>query len=112
MISEDDQARMRFYLRYGMFQTRSVLYQARFQHIRGQLDNEGDEDGAKALYLQSRVPQREIDGLQTSEEVQEVFGLERENQGEFLWQNRLAITRAVVSRSKVDARGRQGDRHP
>ncbi len=87
---------------YFIFTIRSGLVRARHLHFRNQLDNVGDEKGAKMLYLEARVPNAQLAELATSEVVQARFGLQREQgEREVYFQGRLAITKLMVANSKM-----------
>jgi hypothetical protein len=71
-------------LRQAMFEERMFLEQrtgqsqARYRHLRGQFMNTADEQGAKALYVEARVPDEVIEALATDADIQKQFGLYEE----------------------------------
>ena len=104
LLDRDKSLEAEEYLTVGLFQGRTSLARARYQHFRGAFDMVGEEAGAKKLYLQSRISQRQIDDLGQSPEVQEQFGLEREQgEREIEWLGRLAVTKLLIARSKLHA---------
>ena len=92
------------YLKYGVFQARTDLVRGRYAHFRGEFDNDGEDLGAKTLYLESRMSNKQIAEIQSSEEVQEFFGVTKE-QGEhdLSFRNRIAGTQLMVSQTKIHA---------
>ena len=54
---------------------RNPLVQARHLHFRKKFDNVGDDKGAKMLYLDSRIPNAQLDNIETSERVRQQLGL-------------------------------------
>lgn len=101
---EDQQAAMEFYLTYGVLSMRNTLVQARHLHFRGEFESQGEKPGAKALYLQSRVPQEQLNSLTTSEDTQKQLGFERENgERDILWQARLQSSRHLMQQAKQHA---------
>jgi tetratricopeptide (TPR) repeat protein len=89
----------------GIFQTRGPLTQARQLHLQGKFERQQDDkDGAKGLYMQARVPTAAINQLGTSEEVQTAMGLVRgANEGDFVWQTRLASSYLLATQAKLHA---------
>jgi len=94
-----------YYQMVGIFQTRGPLTQARQLHLQGRFERQEEgKDGAKGLYMQARVPTAAIDQLGTSEEVQKAMGLVRgANEGDFVWQARLASSYVLATQAKQHA---------
>lgn len=91
-----------YYRALGIFQTRGPLTRGRQLHLQGQFDLQDDgKEGAKGLYMQARVPTEAIDQIGTNEEVQKALGLVRgANEGDFVWQNRLASSHLLATQAK------------
>ncbi len=91
-----------YYRALGIFQTRGPLTRGRQLHLQGQFDQQDDgKEGAKGLYMQARVPTEAIDQIGTNEEVQKALGLVRgANEGDFVWQNRLASSHLLATQAK------------
>jgi tetratricopeptide (TPR) repeat protein len=89
----------------GIFQTRGPLTQGRQLHLQGRFERQPDgKDGAKGLYMQARVPTAAIDQIGTNEEVQKAMGLVRgANEGDFVWQSRLASSHMLATQAKQHA---------
>jgi tetratricopeptide (TPR) repeat protein len=93
-----------FFKKTGVFTLRNALVKGRYLHFRGRWDKLGETPGAKTLYMQARVPQSQIDKIESSEAVQQQFGLTRApNEHEIVWRNRLASTKIAVSQAKQHA---------
>jgi tetratricopeptide (TPR) repeat protein len=68
------------------------------------LDNQGEEKGAKTLYMMARVPQSQIDLLDSSEDVQKALGVAREaDERDVMWKGRLASSKIVIAQAKAHA---------
>ena len=103
-IQEDQQTAAQYYRDYGVFTTRNLLVQGRYRHFRGEFDAQGDEKGAKSLYLEMRIPKAQLEKLATSEDVQKQLGLERERgEREILWKARLASSEHMINQAKLHA---------
>lgn len=61
-----------------MLDQRSLIAEARYKHLRGQFSNTPGEKGAKTLYLEARVPDAEIESLDTDTSLQNRLGLSGE----------------------------------
>ena len=48
---------------HALFDRRTPLYQARLLHFRGQVDDRDDRPGARALYLECRTPEAQIESI-------------------------------------------------
>lgn len=104
LIANDERAAAEHYVKYGVFETRTALVRGRYTHFRGLFENEGERKGAKLQYLESRIPDRRIEQLATSREVQEGFGLVRQpGEHEVQWQNRLMAIRMMIAQTKTYA---------
>jgi len=103
-VRDDEKARQDYVDKYFLFAARNGLVRARHLHFRGEFDNDGDEQGAKMLYLNSRVPNAKLDQLGSSNQVQQQLGLTRqEDEREAYFQGRVAITKMMVSNTKRHA---------
>ncbi len=91
-----------YYQAVGIFLTRGPLTRGRQLHLQGKFERQEEgQDGAKGLYMQARVPTAAIDQIGTSEEVQKALGLVRgANEGDFVWQNRLASSHMLALQAK------------
>lgn len=54
---------------------RTPISEARLKHLRGQFSNAPGEKGAKSLYLEARVPDADIDSIDTDVRLQNQLGL-------------------------------------
>lgn len=103
-MRDDATLRRDFVDKHYVFAIRNGLVQARHLHFRNKFDNVGDEKGAKMLYLESRVPNEQLNQIETSDKVQKQMGLTRqEDEREIYFLNRLAMTKAVVTNTKSHA---------
>ena len=63
-LQSDRTAVMSFALEHSLFdQNRTPLFAARTLHFRGQFENTDEQVGARAMYLESRIPDRDIQKL-------------------------------------------------
>ena len=94
-----------YYQAVGIFQTRGPLTQGRQLHLQGRFERQEEgKDGAKGLYMQARVPTAAIKQMGTNEEVQKALGLVRgANEGDFVWQARLAGSHMLATQAKQHA---------
>ncbi|MCA9120227.1 MAG: tetratricopeptide repeat protein [Planctomycetaceae bacterium] len=94
-----------YYQAVGIFQTRGPLTRGRQLHLQGEFGRlEEGKDGAKGLYMQARVPTAAIDQIATNPEVQKAMGLIRgKNEGDFVWQTRVANSHMLATQSKQHA---------
>ena len=103
-MADEPQAAAQQFVERAVFSGRNALVQGRCLHFRGILENQGEKKGAIALYMEARVPQAQIDGLTTSEEVQRQLGLTRDrDEGNVLWSRRVASFKIVLSQAKERA---------
>lgn len=103
-IQEDEQSAAQYFRDYAVFSTRNLLVRARYRHFRGEFDTQGDEKGAKTLYLETRIPRAQLEKLGTSEDVQRQLGLQRERgEREILWKARLASSEHMINQAKAHA---------
>ena len=79
------------------------MLEARYRHLRGELDKDGDAPGAKTLYLESRVPKRQLEELFSSKKVQSAFGIKKADESDMVFQNRMAYTQAMMSQTKLNS---------
>jgi tetratricopeptide (TPR) repeat protein len=61
----------------AVFSAARPLRKARNLHLQGRFENEERKPGARALYLQCRPPDREIDALRTNAFFQAAVGLDK-----------------------------------
>ena len=74
-----DPARLEDYIRrYGMFEGRTALSQARLLHLEGIFDSVDQKLGARDRYLQSRPPDRDLRLMVASESMRAQFGIEQQ----------------------------------
>ena len=66
-----------FVRRYGMFEGRTALSQARLLHLEGIFDTVDQKMGARDRYLQSRPPDRDLRLLIASDTMRAQFGIEQ-----------------------------------
>lgn len=71
----DAQLRQTLFEERFFLDQRSLISDARYKHLRGEFSNEGNNLGAKALYLQARTPDAEIASLSTDRRLQDRMGL-------------------------------------
>ena len=103
-LKDDKVAAAEEYLNAGLLLARTPLARARYLHFRERFQPEGELPGAKALYLQSRIPQAQIDELEDTPDVQRDFGLERyTNESDLEWFSRIAVTKIMLAATKLHA---------
>ena len=103
-IREDPGLQRDYLDRYVIFTVRNGLVRARHLHFRNKFDNVGDDKGAKILYLESRIPNAQLDQIETSDMVQEQLGLARhDDEQEGYFRGRMAMTKMVVTNTKHHA---------
>jgi len=73
----DPQLAVEMYKQNVLFLPARPLVKARNLHLQGRFENEDQKLGARALYLQSRPPDREIDALITNEFYRKSIGLDQ-----------------------------------
>jgi tetratricopeptide (TPR) repeat protein len=101
---KDDRAAMEHELEFGIFSLRVALVQARYLHFRGELESQGEKPGAKALYLQSRLPQEQLNAFTSSEEIQKQLGFTRDKDvRDVIWQARLKSSQHMMQQAKRHA---------
>jgi tetratricopeptide (TPR) repeat protein len=104
VLKKDPRAAVDYEKAVGLFQNQGPLVQARHLHLRRQFQDKDDKPGAKTLYMQCRMPEAAIEQLETSAEVQQHLGLTRgREEGEFLWQVKLARAKHMAVQSKRTA---------
>jgi hypothetical protein len=77
LASQNPQVAMALYKQNVLFLPARPLIKARNLHLQGRFENEDQKLGARALYLQSRPPDREIDAMSTNEFYRKSIGLEQ-----------------------------------
>jgi hypothetical protein len=104
-VARDDPRVARdLFVNFGVFEIRNPLVRGRQLHFRGVFENQGEEKGAKALYMEARTPQSQIDRVDTSFEVQRQMGLVRNrDERDLAWRNRIASTKLLMSQAKQHA---------
>ncbi len=105
LLQTDRQAASAFVQTFGIFYSRGSLTQGRQLHLQnGFAPPEKGQTSAQQLYMEARIPTAEIEQLGTSAEVQQSMGLVRgSNEGEFVWQNRLASGYLFATQAKQHA---------
>jgi hypothetical protein len=103
--ARDDPKVQHAYLdKYVVLGTRNQLVQARHLHFRSNFDIDGDEKGAKTLYLDARIPNAQLDNILTSKKVQRQLGLmPQKDEREIFHQARLRMAQMVGARTKHHA---------
>lgn len=103
-VRSDPETQRHYVDKYFIFAVRNGLVRARHLHFRKVFNDVGDEKGAKILYLESRVPNAQLDQLETSQKVQKQLGLARQDgERDVYFQSRLAMTKLMVTNSKLHA---------
>ena len=103
-VREDPDSQRDYLDKYVVFAARNGLVRARHLHFRNKFGNVGDEKGAKMLYLESRIPNAQLDQIETSDRVQEQLGLTRQDdERQVYFQGRMAMAKMVVTNTKHHA---------
>ena len=103
-VQDDPELQFKNFDKYLVLGTRNYLVQARHLHFRNKFDNVEDEKGAKMLYLESRIPNDQLDNIETSKKVQQRLGLKREqDEREFFYQGRLTMAKIIATNTKHHA---------
>jgi tetratricopeptide (TPR) repeat protein len=103
-VAQDPAATAQYYRETGVFSMRTPLVRARYLHFRDVFDNRDEQRGAKSLYLQARIPQAQIDRLETSEDVRETLGLvQQQGERDVMWRARLASSKMMMAQAKQHA---------
>ena len=76
LMSRDPKFVNQQFLDRRLFLDGSVLARARRQHFRGELSGDDQNKGAKALYLQCRIPNQRINQIETSAATRKSLGME------------------------------------
>ena len=97
---EDPELIRRLMLDEWIFAGLTPMVQGRQLHFRGRFENKGQKKGAKAYYLESRVPDAEIERIETSPDLQQRMGIERDRLNEQQWQAKLLAQKSMVIRIK------------
>ncbi len=63
---------------WGMLTPGFPLAKARWEHLVGDFDSEGQEEGARILYMQLRHPEFDIDDLEFNVDLQRSYGIRRQ----------------------------------
>lgn len=63
---------------WGMLTRGFPLARARWEHLVGNFDREGQEEGARVMYMQMRHPEFDIDDLEFNVDLQKSYGIRRE----------------------------------
>jgi tetratricopeptide (TPR) repeat protein len=104
LITKDDNAARDYYMKFGVFGSRTPLVRGRYLHLKGEFDSVGDRSGAKSLYMASRVPQSQLEEITTSKDVQERLGIVRgEDERDIMWESRLSSTEMMITQAKQHA---------
>jgi hypothetical protein len=100
----DPQAVAQYYLENSMFLTRTPLVRGRIVFLRGEFDNRDERQGAKALLMQTRVPQDQLDDLATNGELQKLMGVARDPRSTpEQWAAQVEMYKGVLTRTKQHA---------
>jgi hypothetical protein len=100
-VRTDERAAAQHMMKYGIFEDYSPLVRARFLYFRGQIESDEDTPGAKALLMESRVTQDDLQSLETDERVQQMLGLRRTGrESPEMWQAQLAAARQIFVNTK------------
>ena len=75
-LARNDRLRARYMREVGIFQTLHPLVQGRMKYFRGRFQSTDDEKGAREYFLNSRLPDSQINELPNSFELQRQMGLE------------------------------------
>ena len=103
-IRLDEASAARYFAEFGVFTMRSTLVQARTLHFRGAFDSQGEKKGAKALYMETRLPQAQLDSLLNSEETQQLLGMtQMKGERDVAWRSRLVSAQLLYSQAKLHA---------
>lgn len=62
---------------WGMLTPGFPLARARWEHLKGNFDREGQEEGARLLYMRMRHPEFDIDDLEFNVDLQQSYGIRR-----------------------------------
>jgi tetratricopeptide (TPR) repeat protein len=100
---EDQELMRRLMLDEWIFDGLTPLIQGRQLHFRGKFEKEGQKDGAKAHYFSARVPDVDINRIETSLEIQKRMRLERGRENDQQWQAKLQAQKMIVKRVKRNA---------
>jgi tetratricopeptide (TPR) repeat protein len=103
-LSNDQRAVFEHLLAYGIFAARNPLVRGRYHHFRGEFETQGEKKGAKMLYLESRVSNKQIEQLDSSPDIQLDLGvLKDQEERDSTWQSRLFITKQMMTQTKANA---------
>jgi tetratricopeptide (TPR) repeat protein len=75
--ARDQEVAREAYQRSVLFAPTRPLIKGRNLHLQGRFENEDQKLGARALYLQCRPPDREIDAMETNDAYRKAIGLDR-----------------------------------
>jgi hypothetical protein len=98
--NDDAELIRRLLLDEWIFEGLNPMVQGRTLHLRGKFETEGQREGAKAFYLQARVPDAVIKQIDTSPDVQRSLGIVRRRENDQQWQTRLQVEKRRVIRIK------------
>jgi tetratricopeptide (TPR) repeat protein len=100
---KDPAVRRQKLMREWLCEESHSLGQARRLHFRGRFEVEDGRPGAKALYLQSRLPNAAIAEIEKSPEVQQALGIVRTRENEQEWRAMLRGQTMVAQQVKQAA---------
>jgi hypothetical protein len=86
-----------------IFEGYHPLVRGRQLHFRGVFENQNDKPGAKALYLEARLPNATIAEMEKSVEVQQGLGLVRGRENDQEWQARIKSHMLIAQQIKQAA---------
>ena len=99
-LQKDSQAAARHFIKYSMFTNQSPLARGRITYLRNQIENREEEPGAKALFIQARVSEMNLNEFETNEELQRQLGISRVSRNEQQWQAQLAMFKGMLTETK------------
>lgn len=104
ILASDPDLQWQDFLVHGVFQTLSPLVKGRRQYLLGNLSKKGDDQGATGHLLQSRMSQSQIEGIETSRDLQAALGLQKTpGMNERQWSNRMQHVKRLQLESKAHA---------
>ena len=103
LAEKDPAVRRQKLMREWLCEESHLLGRARRLHFRGKFEVEDGKPGAKALYLQSRLPNAAIEEIEKSPEVQQALGIVRGRENEQEWRATLRGQTVVAQQVKQAA---------
>jgi hypothetical protein len=104
VLAANQEVMQQYTIAYGIFQSHGPLVQARHLHFQGSFEARGDLPGAKTLYMNCRIPNKALNDLDVSPEIQKRLGMKQgEREGDFNWKSRLAKAKFFQTQAKQHA---------